>query len=70
MPVSEEYTLPGPGSPIPATAAELAAINAAFKRVRFLPIAHGLTAFVSALWDWKSAAQSSVGFAVSNSSLP
>jgi len=41
-----------------------------FKRARFLAEAHGLTAFAFALWDWKSAAQSSAGFAASNSSLP
>jgi hypothetical protein len=60
----------GLGSPIPLTAAELTAITATFKHGRFLPAAHGLTAFAFALWDWKSAAQSSAGFAVSNSSLP
>jgi hypothetical protein len=40
------------------------------KRALFLPEADGLTAFAFALWDWKSAAQSSAGFAVSNLSLP
>jgi hypothetical protein len=68
LPVSKETR--SPGSPIPGSAAELAAINAVLKRALFLPEADGLTAFAFALWDWKSAAQSSAGFAVSNLSLP
>jgi hypothetical protein len=49
---------------------EVAAINAAFKRVQFFPAAHGLAAFAFAPCGWNGAVQSNAAFAESNSSLP